>query len=249
MKISIITATFNSAASISECVSSVNDQTYPLIEHIIIDGESKDNTLEIIKSFSNRVSIILSEPDKGIYDAMNKGIMLATGDIIGILNSDDFLASANIINQIVKIFETTDCDAVYGNLDFVAPGNTEKVIRHWKSSPYVPGSFQSGWHPPHPTFFVKKEIYAQHGLFDTSLEVSADFELMLRFIDKYKIKTRYLDKTFVKMRYGGVSTTSVKGIMQGNRNVLKAFKKNGIRVSLFYTLNRIVYKAMQFIKR
>jgi glycosyltransferase len=249
MKISIITATFNSAAHIAGCITSVNEQTDTNIEHIIVDGASKDNTLEIIRSIPNRVTRIVSEPDKGIYDAMNKGIRLATGDVIGILNSDDFYASNDILERIMKTFETENCNSVYGNLDFVAPNNPSKVIRHWKSSPFVRGSFAKGWHPPHPAFFVKREIYEKYGLFDTSLNVSADFELMLRFLEKHNISTHYLDETIVKMRYGGVSTTSLNGILTGNKNILKALKKNGIKVSPFYTVNRFLNKAKQFIQR
>jgi len=249
MKITLITVTYNSESTLAYSISSVNNQTYPNIEHIIIDGVSTDNTLEIAQSTPNRITKVISEPDQGIYDAMNKGIAIASGEIIGILNSDDFLASPNILQHIVQLFETTGCDAVYGNLDFVGSRNIDKVIRHWKSSPYINNSFQNGWHPPHPTFFVKKEIYIKYGLFDTSLEVSADFELMLRFIEKYKIKAYYLNETIVKMRYGGVSTTSLKGIIVGNRNVLKAFRKNGVKVSPIYTINRIVSKLKQFFKR
>jgi len=225
LKISIITVTFNSAVSIAGCIASVYEQTYQNIEHIIIDGASKDNTLEIIKSLPNRVSKIISESDKGIYDAMNKGIKLATGDVVGILNSDDFYASDNVLQDIVDTFEEFNSDAVYGNLDFVAPNNINKIIRHWKSSPYLTGSFKKGWHAAHPTFFVRKEVYEKFGLFDTSFNVSADFELMLRFIEKHKIHTCFLDETIVKMRYGGESTGSLKKIIIGNKNVLRAFKK------------------------
>lgn len=249
MKISIITATYNSEMAVANCIASVNNQTYPNIEHIIIDGDSTDKTLELINSLPNRVSQILSEPDQGIYDAMNKGIKLATGDIIGILNSDDLYASNSIIEKIVNMFNQTACDSLYGNLDFVASENIKNVIRHWKSSPFIIGSFKEGWHPPHPTFFVRREVYEKYGLFDTTLNVSADFELMLRFLEKHKTNTYYLDETIVKMRYGGVSTTSLRGIYEGNKNVLKAFKKNGIKVSPFYTLNRFTKKASQFFKR
>lgn len=249
MKISIITASYNSADYIKECVKSIYSQSYPNIEHIIIDGASKDNTLEIIQSTPNRVNRIISEPDNGIYDAMDKGIKLATGDVIGILNSDDFYASDDILEKIAKTFKETGCDSVYGNLDFVLPDNTAKTVRHWKSSTFVRGSFAKGWHPPHPTFFVKREIYEKYGVFDTSLNVSADFELMLRFLEKHNISTHYFDETFVKMRYGGVSTTSLNGILTGNKNILKAFKKNDIKVSPFYTINRFFAKAKQFIQR
>jgi glycosyltransferase involved in cell wall biosynthesis len=180
---------------------------------------------------------------------MNKGIRMASGDIIGILNTDDFYAGNDILEKVIKTLETQGCGSVYGNLDFVAPDNTAKVIRHWKSSPFVGGSFAKGWHPPHPTFFVKREIYGKYGLFDTSLNVSADFELMLRFLEKHNISTHYMNETIVKMRYGGVSTTSLNGILTGNKNILKAFKKNGIKVSPFYTVNRFLAKTQQFIQR
>lgn len=246
MKISIITATYNSEKTITHTLKSVAAQTYPHIEHIIIDGGSSDKTMELVRSFSS-VSKSISEPDKGIYDAMNKGIRLATGSIIGILNSDDFYASDDIIEKVVSRFNETDCDALYGNLDFVDPINTKKVVRRWKSSPYTLGSFRRGWHPPHPTFFVKKDIYEKYGLFDTDLQVSADFEIMLRFIEKFQIKVDFFDETIVKMRYGGESTGSLKNILRGNRNVLLAFKKNGISVSPLYPLLRLLPKLKQFI--
>lgn len=249
MRISIITATYNSAAHIAACLASVNSQTHKNIEHIIVDGASTDNTLEIIKATPNRVAKIISEPDKGIYDAMNKGIKLATGDIIGILNSDDFYASNTIIETVVKTFQEKNVDSVFGNLDFVASDNPEKVIRHWKCTSFIRGSFAKGWHPPHPTFFVKREVYEKYGIFDTSLNVSADFELMLRMLERHQISTCFIDKTIVKMRYGGESTGSLKKIIKGNRNIMKAFKKNEIKVSPFYTFNRLLHKALQFLKR
>lgn len=249
MKVSIITGTFNSQSTIVSCIESVNNQSFSNIEHIIIDGQSSDITVDKIKSTPNRVSKIVSEPDNGIYDAMNKGIRLAKGDIIGILNSDDFYASDSIIETIAAIFQDTGCDSVYGNLDFVLQNDTSKIIRHWESSPFIPGSFSKGWHPPHPTFFVKKEIYSKYGLFDVSLDVSADFELMLRFMERHKISTYFLNETIVKMRYGGESTGSISKIIKGNQNILKAFKKNNIKVSPFYTINRLISKAIQFIRR
>jgi len=247
MKISIITATFNSASSIAECIYSVNNQCFKNIEHIIIDGSSTDSTHEIIKNTPSRITKIVSEPDKGIYDAMNKGIALASGDIIGILNSDDFLASDDILELIAQTFEKEKCDAVFGNLDFVAADNSEKVIRRWKSSPFEKDSFAIGWHIPHPTLYVRREIYEKFGMFDISLNVSADFEIMLRFIERYQIKTHYLDRVIVKMRYGGERTGSIKKIIEGNRNIMKAFKKNGLKVSPFYPIIRLIPKLKQFI--
>lgn len=248
MKISIITATYNSEATIKDTLESVNAQTYPNIEHIIVDGASKDNTLDLVKKYGKRVSLIISEPDKGIYDAMNKGIKAATGDVIGILNSDDFYANNSIVEKIADIFKHIGCDSLFGNLDFVAEKNPNKIIRHWKSSPFIQGSFIKGWHPPHPTFFVRSEIYEKYGNFDTSFKVSADFELMLRFLEKYKISTYFLNETIIKMRYGGESTRSVKKIIIGNKNILKAFEKNGIKASPFYTICRFANKATQFLK-
>lgn len=249
MKISIITATHNSSATIAGCIASVNEQTYKDIEHIIIDGSSSDNTLEIIRNTPNRTSTIVSEPDQGIYDAMNKGIALAKGDIIGILNSDDFLTSDDILELIAKTFAKEKCDAIYGNLDFVAPNNPHKVIRRWRSTPFEHGSFAKGWHSPHPTFYVKREIYEKYGAFNISLNVSSDFEIMLRFLEKYRINVHFLDKTIVNMRYGGESTGSIRKIIQGNRNIIKAFKINGIEVSPFYPFIRLVPKLKEFIIR
>lgn len=248
MRISIITVTFNSSATIGECIHSVSSQTYHDIEHIIIDGASKDKTIEIINSEKNRIKKIISEPDFGIYDAMNKGIKLATGEVIGILNSDDKYASPYIITKIIDLFKETNCDAIYGNLDIVVSNshNNERIIRHWKSSKYIPGGFKKGWHPPHPTFFVKKRIYEKYGLFDISLNVSADFELMLRFIERYHIRIEYLDETIVKMRYGGESTRSFRKIIEGNLNIRKAFDNNGIKASPFYPILRFVPKVKQF---
>jgi glycosyltransferase len=249
MKVTIITATYNSERYIADCVESINNQSYANIAQVIIDGMSTDKTLEFANYIPNRITSIISELDHGIYDAMNKGINLATGDIIGILNSDDFYASNEIIAKVVNVFEKTGCDAVYGNLDFVDAEKTDKVIRHWNSKKYKQGSFTKGWHPPHPTFFVKKEVYEKFGGFDISLDVSADFELMLRLIEKHRIHIEYLDETLVKMRYGGESTGSLSKIIEGNKNVMKAFKKNGIPVSPFYPILRLFPKIKQFLKR
>ncbi len=249
MKISIITTTYNSADTIKDTLSSVNAQSYSNIEHIIVDGSSKDKTLEIVRNYGERVSKIISEPDKGIYDAMNKGVKAATGDVVGILNSDDVYASENVITNVMRLFNDENCDGVYGNLNFVKADNLNEVVRVWKSSPYKPSSFAKGWHPPHPTFFVKKEVYDNYGLFDISLNVSADFELMLRFIEKHKIDVCFLDEVLVKMRYGGESTGSIKKIIAGNKNIIKAFKKNDLDVSYLYPIYRLLPKLKQFITK
>lgn len=249
LKISVITVCYNCERTINDCLASVYRQTWPNVEHIIIDGASTDNTIKLIKSTSNRVKHILSEPDDGIYDAMNKGVALSSGDIIGILNSDDYYASETILEQIANSFIKQNCDAVFGNIDFVDSRNVKQVIRHWKSSPYTNNAFQSGWHPPHPAFYVKKTVYDKYGVYNTSLNVSADFEFMLRVIEKHNIKTHYINTTIVKMRYGGESTGSIKKIIVGNKNIMKAFKINSIPVSPWYPLKRIISKVGQFFKR
>ena len=251
MKISIITSTFNSAKTIKDTLDSILNQTYKNIELLIIDGNSKDNTLDIVrqydKQFEGKLRYI-SEPDKGIYDAMNKGIHMATGDIIGILNSDDLYMDTTVLEDIASTFIQSKVDAVYGNLLFVDEKDTNKVVRTWKGSQYKSGGFLKGWHPAHPTFYVRKEIYDKYGVFDISFNVSADFELMLRLIEKHKISNLYLDRNFVRMRMGGESTGSIKKIITGNKNVLRAFEKNGFKVSPFYPVIRLFPKAINIIK-
>ena len=251
MKISIVTSTYNSEKTVRDTLGSIYNQSYKNVELIIIDGNSKDKTLEIVrhyeKLFQGRLRYI-SEPDKGIYDAMNKGIRMATGDIIGILNSDDLYMDENVLIDIHDTFANNNVDAIYGNLIFVDEYDTNKVVRTWKGSQYLSGSFLKGWHPAHPTFYVKREMYEKYGVFDISFDVSADFELMLRFIEKFKISNLYMDRTLVKMRMGGESTGSIKKIITGNKNVLRAFKKNGFDVSVFYPVKRLLPKAINIIK-
>lgn len=249
MKVTIITATYNSEKYIIDCINSVNQQGWPLIQHVFIDGGSTDSTLSIVEKFSKREKIVLSEPDNGIYDAMNKGIFLSDGDVVGILNSDDLFKDSNVVESIVNTIKKKECDCVYGDLEFVSQSNINQVVRFWKSEQFHKNSFSVGWHPPHPTFYVKKEIYDKYGSFDIDLEVSADFELMLRFLEKHNVSNCYLNKTFVKMRYGGESTGSLKKIVLGNKNIMKAFKKNDIPVSIFYPFFRIFSKLPQFMKK
>lgn len=248
-KITILTVCYNSVLTLEETIKSVLDQEYKNIEYILVDGGSTDGTLEIIGKYHDRISRILVERDKGIYDAMNKGIALATGDIIGFLNSDDVYADEFVLTNIASAFSDKTLDAVYGNLDFVKYGDTSVVIRKWQSSDYVRGSFLKGWHPPHPTFYVRNWCYKEFGAFDLSLNVSADFELMLRFFEVHGISSLFLNITFVKMRYGGESTRSLKNILRGNRNIIRAFRKNNFSVSYFYIFNRLLSKGLQFLKR
>ena len=247
MRFSILTPTLNSATTIIDCITSINNQLYNNLEQIIVDGKSSDNTLEIIKSMPNRVSTISSEPDEGLYDAMNKGIGLATGDIIGILNSDDLYIDNKVLQDVADLMTETGTESLFADLYYVYPDDTNRIFRYWKTGSFIPGSFSKGWHPPHPTFFVKRSVYEHYGLFDTSCKISADFELMLRFLEKHRISTCYLPRPILKMRQGGQSSVSIKNIIIGNINCYKAFKKNGIRVSPFYFLYRAAPKMLQML--
>lgn len=246
MKISIITATYNSASTIAETLQCVASQTYGEVEHIIIDGLSKDNTLEVINQFPH-ISKIVSEKDNGIYDAMNKGIQLASGDIIGILNSDDFYVDENILKEIAQTFEQTQCDIVYGNLNFVDVNNINKIKRKWIAGNYQLKDFLNGWMPPHPTFFVRKEVYQKFGVFNLSLGSAADYELMLRFMYKHQLKASYLNKTIVHFRMGGASTKNVNNRIKANINDRKAWQINNIEPK-WYTLHlKPLRKIKQFL--
>jgi glycosyltransferase involved in cell wall biosynthesis len=249
MKISIITATYNSGATLCDTLNSVLLQNYSDYEHIIIDCCSKDNTLDIIKEYESAYNGRLkwiSEKDNGLYDAMNKGIRMASGNVIGILNSDDFYADQNVLSRIADGIASVD--VVYGNLDFVDAINTSKVVRRWIGSQHSAGAFLRGWHPAHPTFYARRECFERFGTFDLSFDVSADFELMLRFIERNKLPNKYIPYTFVKMRMGGESTGSLSKIVLGNKNVLRAFRKNGFKASRFYLIRRLVPKAMNLVK-
>ncbi|MCE8864113.1 glycosyltransferase family 2 protein [Phocaeicola vulgatus] len=248
MKISLITVTYNSSKTLSATLSSVLSQTYSDIEYIVVDGLSEDNTVSIIEEYSHLFAgrlRFLSEPDKGIYDAMNKGIQMATGDIIGILNSDDLLMDDNVLKDIALAFDDKT-DAICGNLYFVDVNDVNRVVRIWKGSPYR--SFTKGWHPAHPTFYARRQVYEKYGAFDITFDVSADFELMLRLIEKYHICVKYVDRYMVKMRVGGESTGSIQNIIKGNKNIIKAFKKNDVSVSLFYPIIRLFPKAVNLMK-
>ncbi|MGZ3920305.1 MAG: glycosyltransferase family 2 protein [Bacteroidia bacterium] len=247
MKVSIITVTYNSAATIEQTILSVIGQTYKDIELIIIDGKSVDETLNIVGKYKNSISKIISEKDKGIYDALNKGIDLASGDIVGILHSDDFYIDNKVIEKYVRVFGEKKCDAVYADLYYVDKNDTDKVTRKWKSGKYREGSFINGWMPPHPTFFVKKSIYDKLGKFNAELRSAGDYELMLRFIHKNKIKVEYLPEFTVKMRTGGISNSSVQNRVHANREDRKAWEMNGLKPR-FYTLYlKPLRKIFQFL--
>jgi glycosyltransferase involved in cell wall biosynthesis len=246
-KISIITVCYNSAETIEDTIKSVINQDYPNIEYIIIDGLSKDNTLEIVNRYKESIAQIISEKDKGIYDAINKGVSRATGEVVAILNSDDMYSSSGVISSVMKMFSDSGADAVYGDLHYVDRFQTDKVVRYWKSGKYHPGRFLNGWMPPHPSFFVRNKCYQQYGLFHTHFKTSADYELMLRFIHKHKISVAYLPSVLVKMRIGGQSNVSLKNRIEANREDRKAWEINGLKPGLFTLIKKPLSKIVQFL--
>ena len=247
MKISIITVTFNSAATLEQTIRSVIDQTYEDVEYIIIDGQSTDSTLAIIDQFGKQISKLVSEKDNGLYDALNKGIALATGEVIGFLHSDDFYANNTVLEKYASIFLKEKPDAVYSDLYYVDKNDVAKIVRRWKSGKHHDRSFINGWMPPHPTFFVKKDIYERHGVFNLDFKTAADYELMLRFIEKQKIKLAYLPEFTIKMRVGGKSNASVQNRVNANIEDRKAWEINGLK-SRFYTLYlKPLRKITQFL--
>lgn len=247
MLISIITTSFNSAATITDTLQSVADQTkIDQIEHVLIDGGSTDGTHDIINSFDH-VAKFISEPDKGIYDAMNKGIQYATGDVIGFLNSDDFFASSDVVRLIHRAFETTNKDAMYGDLDYVKFDQTNKITRKWRAGDYSRENFLYGWMPPHPTFYVKREIFKKFGGFNLSFKTAADYELMLRLLYKHDISIGYIDKVLVKMREGGVSNRSIKNRINANKEDREAWKINGLKPKSFTLYLKPIKKIGQYI--
>jgi glycosyltransferase involved in cell wall biosynthesis len=227
-KVSIITIILDNHRFVSDAINTVLAQTYKDIEYIVIDGDSKDGSLEIIRSYGDKIHVVLSEPDKGIYDAMNKGLALATGDIIGFLNSDDFYANNMIIADVVSTFNNPEVQAVYGDLDYVSLHNKTQIVRKWRSGEYNIERFYTGWMPPHPTFFARKSVYDQFGGYNAQLRSSADYELMLRMGLVHNVSMKYLPKVMVKMRMGGQSNRSFKNRLLAHLEDWKVWKLLGL---------------------
>jgi len=250
VKISIITVCYCSEKTIENTIQSVISQDYPFIEYLIVDGNSIDKTLEITAKYSANISKQISEPDKGIYDAMNKGITMATGDIIGILNSDDIFTSNTIISDIVNVFDSNpDIDAVYGNISYFRDELTGKKVRTWVSKPYYPKFFDNGEVPPHPSLFVKKSVYNAIGAYFPDFKITSDYEFMLRAFKIHGYKPYYLSKFIVNMRMGGESTKSLKNILIGNKEIIHAWKMNNLKPPVYFWFLRFTKKVLQYINR
>lgn len=248
MKISIITVVYNNVTTLETAIQSVLSQTYRNIEYIIIDGGSTDGTLDIVDKYKTKISLVISEPDKGLYDAMNKGISMATGDVIGILNSDDLYEDQYVIKDVVLGFEeNSNIDLLYGNLFYVKYSDTAKVSRNWVSQSYYPRFFDDGNVPPHPSLFIKKGVYQKISLFNLNYKLAADYELMLRIFKVYNFKSMYLNRYMVRMRLGGATNKSIRNIFNGNREILKAWKDNGLKIPYLLVPKRVIKRIKQFL--
>jgi glycosyltransferase involved in cell wall biosynthesis len=244
LKISLITVVYNAQSSIKRCIESVLAQSYKNIEYIIIDGGSTDGTLQIIEQYKPYITFFLSETDKGIYDAMNKGIKLATGDVIGTLNSDDFFTDSDVLNHIVKAFEQNKTDIVYGDLDYIDMEG--KIIRKWRSGAYKEGLFNWGWMPPHPTFYCKRILFEQLGAYNLQYGTAADYELMLRFIHLNKRSSYYLSTAIIKMSVGGASNKAFVNRYKAWIFDYKAMRKNEVLFPLLAIVLKPLRKVVQY---
>jgi len=247
MKISVITVCYNSAATIADTLDSVAQQSWPQVEHIIIDGASTDGTLNIVKSRGERVTRFVSGPDKGIYDAMNKGIAMATGDVIGLLNADDVYADADVLSRVAQKFEDSNVEAVYGDVVFFKPENPDKIIRRYNSGRFSPDKLAWGWMPSHPALFLRREVYARVGPFNTSYRIAGDFDFIIRAFGSGQLRYEYIPEVWVKMRAGGISTGGLRNTLLLNKEVLQSCRNNGIKTNIFKILSKYPAKLLEFI--
>nr|WP_294795091.1 glycosyltransferase family 2 protein [uncultured Mucilaginibacter sp.] len=243
-KISLITVTRNAESTIKRCIESVLSQDYANVEYIVIDGQSTDGTLSIINSYRHGIAYSVSEPDKGIYDAMNKGIKIATGDIVGLLNADDRFADTRVLSEVAEAFTNNEIDALYGNLEYVKPDGT--VIRRWQSGSYKVSSFNWGWMAPHPTFYCNRLIFNQLGYYDLGFGTAADYELMLRFMFLNKLRVHFLNKVMVKMNIGGASNETLNSRIKAWKFDWKAMGKNGVLFPLVCVIFKPLRKLVQY---
>ena len=227
MKISIVTAVFNRADTIEDALASVQIQRYAPVEHVIQDGGSTDGTLDIIKAQGAAATHLVSEPDGGIYDAINKGISRASGDVVGLMHSDDMFASRDVLSKVAAAFSSPDVDGVYGDLTYVAAEDHARVIRYWSAGDYSSEKLSRGWMPPHPTLYLRRHVFERWGLYNTNYRIAADYDAMLRYLLKGRIRLAYIPEVFVRMRVGGESNKTVRHILRKSREDYQAIRQNG----------------------
>ncbi len=249
MKVSIITVTFNSEKYLEQTILSLLEQTYKNIEYIVIDGKSTDNTMSIIKKYENRIDKIISEKDNGMFDALNKGMAIATGDIIGVLHSDDIFNSPDVIESVVRAFEENKVDTLYGDLEYVYPEDINKLYRIWKSKTFKRSNFHWGWMPAHTTFYFKRSLLEKYGNYETHYFSSADYEFMSRYLYKFKLSSFYLPKLIVRMRRGGLSNNNIYKRLRANRRDYLAMKVNGVPFAFIVSILKPLSKLHQYYKK
>lgn len=247
MKVSIVTTCFNRKETIYDAIESVLAQDYPNIEYIVVDGASKDGTLEVINRYEDKIAKIVSEPDHGMYEAINKGIRMATGDIIGLVHSDDFLYDIHVISDVVKRFEDTNADFVYGNGVYVNYQDIQKPVRNWIGGPYYRWKVRCGWLPLHPTCYIKREVMMREGLYDESFKIAADTDLLVRYLYKANLKVEYLPRRIIRMRMGGLSTDSQKRRQMWDEDI-RLYTAHGFRPAILTKLMKMAWKVPQFIE-
>lgn len=250
MKITVITVCFNSAETIADTLASIDAQVGVEVEHIVVDGASRDSTLQILNDHPRPWRRIVSEPDKGLYDAMNKGLRLASGEVVGFLNSDDFYASHETLARVASVFADVSVDGCYGDLCYVKREEPSVIVRYWRSSPFEPGLFRKGWCPPHPTLFLRRKLYERYGGFNLEFQIAADMELMARFLEVRRAKTVYLPEVIVKMRTGGASNHSVSNVVLQNREIWRAMQMHNMGPSVLSFLSgKALARCRQFLSR
>lgn len=248
LKISVVTAVFNRADTVAEALASVRSQSWPAVEHIVIDGGSTDGSLPILEAHRAQLAVLVSEPDKGIYDALNKGIRRATGDVVGFLHADDLYETTGSLARVAAAFDDPTVDAVYGDLVYVRNDDPSQVVRYWRAGHFVPGCLERGWMPPHPTFYVRRSVYERLGLFETKFRIAADYESVLRILGRGGAKPAYLPHVLVRMRLGGVSNRSLRSMLLKSREDYAAMRLNGIG-GVNTLVRKNLAKLPQFLKR
>ena len=249
VKISVITVSLNSAATIEETILSIHGQAHTEREHIVIDGASLDGTQGVVEKHRDKIAVFISEVDPGIFEAMNKGLALATGDVVGFLNADDVYANDQVLAHVAQAFRDPDVEAVYADLVYVDKRNPAMVVRYWRSGDFRPGSFARGWMPAHPTFYVRRQVYERLGGFNPAYRLQSDFDLTMRFMEIHRIRTRHVAEIWVRMRTGGASNRSWRSVLRGNVEAYRAARASGLEVTPFFVLRKILSRIPQFFAR
>lgn len=249
MKVSVITVVRNGGSTIEDTLMSVKAQRYHAVEHILIDGVSTDGTMDVVDRFRDSLACVISEPDDGIYNAMNKGMRLARGDVIGFLNADDMYAHSSVLNRVAEVFSDTKLHACYADLLYVDRADTRRIVRYWTSQPFRPGLFTRGWIPAHPTFFVRRSVYERYGGFDERYLIQSDFELALRLLEIHRIRSKYIPEIWVCMRLGGVTNRSLQTVVRGNIESFRACRQHRLAVTPWFFVRKFALRLPQFFRR